>query len=160
MTIEQFARNLKTAIATIDNIVSDTVEDNATVIAEFNSDSLFSGRDVDGNIIGIYSKKTQFLSKGQSGLGFPKIAGQPFNFMSTGDLLDSIKVIYRNGDIVFSFGDLGAEEKIFNIEKFSFPNRQKEKFLGIGGASKKALFKIILNPSITKKIQNVLNGHS
>jgi hypothetical protein len=59
------------------------------------------GVGVDGKVVGVYSFASELLSQGVSGKGFPKRAGDPFNFYSTGEMYNSFSLkIERNGFVI------------------------------------------------------------
>jgi hypothetical protein len=60
------------------------------------------GVGVDGNVIAKYTYATQLLSDGISGKGFPKNAGEPYNFYSTGNMYNSFSVRIENDGFVIN----------------------------------------------------------
>lgn len=59
---------------------------------------LFEGIGNDGNIIGVYSPATEQITRGLQGIGYPKRAGDPFNFYASGSLFKSFAYRFQNGD--------------------------------------------------------------
>jgi hypothetical protein len=60
------------------------------------------GVGVDGNIVATYSFNTEQMSKGISGKGFPKNAGEPFNFYSTGEMYNSFSITFESDGFVIN----------------------------------------------------------
>jgi hypothetical protein len=112
-------------------------------------DQLFlEGVGVDGKIVAEYSFDTQILSQGISGKGFPKRAGDPFNFYSTGEMYNSFSIrIERDGFVINAdTSDLLSNEK----------NRKRigsdKKILGLTNESKAELVEKII-PLLVKELR-------
>lgn len=60
-------------------------------IVELNrEEQLFKeGIGTDGQLLGVYSKATESITQGARGPGFPKRAGEPYNFYNTGEMFKS-----------------------------------------------------------------------
>jgi hypothetical protein len=54
------------------------------------------GIGVDGQVVGYYSLASELISRGESGRGFPKRFNQPYNFLDSGDLFRSFKLLVGN----------------------------------------------------------------
>lgn len=70
------------------------------------------GVGVDGEIVARYSFATQQLSKGISGKGFPKNAGDPFNFYNTGDMYNSFSIKIERDGFVINADTSDVEDRI------------------------------------------------
>lgn len=82
----------------VDNIVTQLKPE----ILELNKEKqLFEGDDNEGKEIGKYKPLTEELSEGITGKGYPKRAGDSFNMYASGNLFDSIDLIFRNNVIDF-----------------------------------------------------------
>lgn len=82
----------------VDNIVTQLKPE----ILELNKEKqLFEGDDNEGKEIGKYKPLTEQLSEGITGKGYPKRAGDSFNMYASGNLFDSIDLIFRNNVIDF-----------------------------------------------------------
>tara|TARA_R100000951_G_scaffold116799_1_gene131161 strand:+ start:8294 stop:8749 length:456 start_codon:yes stop_codon:yes gene_type:complete len=57
---------------------------------------LFQGIGNDGKIIGRYSKATESITQGLTGVGYPKRAGDPFNFYASGSLFKSWSYVFKD----------------------------------------------------------------
>lgn len=98
-TIRGFLKNSKQALNSLDSDVETAIKIIESQLLDLNrEDQLFEGIGTDGKIIGRYSKATQELSQGRSGIGFPKDAGQPFNFYDTGGVFKGFGYRFKNGD--------------------------------------------------------------
>ena len=61
------------------------------------------GIGTDKNVIGVYSKATKQITEGRTGTGFPKKAGEPFNFYDTGSMFKSFDLgISRGSFTIFN----------------------------------------------------------
>ena len=82
----------------VDNIVTQLKPE----ILELNKEKqLFEGDDNEGKEIGKYKPLTEQLSEGITGKGYPKRAGDSFNMYASGNLFDSIDLIFKNNVIDF-----------------------------------------------------------
>lgn len=84
---------------------------------------LSSGEDVDGSIIGTYSPVTDMISEGISfefeGVSYEKIAGEPYNFVDSGEFFRSFRIIVENDGFIIYANDQKADGKLqdkFNAE--------------------------------------------
>ena len=73
-------------------------------IVELNKEGqLFKGENTKGRIVGRYSRTTQEITEGMTGKGYPKTAGDPFNFYDTGDLFKAFTIDFQDGKLeIFS----------------------------------------------------------
>lgn len=60
------------------------------------------GVGVDGKVVAKYTYATQLLSDGISGKGYPKNAGDPYNFYGTGNMYNSFSVRVENDGFVIN----------------------------------------------------------
>ena len=74
----------------------------AEKILELNTEGqLFQGIDNRGDNIGVYKPITEQMSRGITGKGYPKNAGDPFNMYASGELFKSIDAIFKNNQLEF-----------------------------------------------------------
>lgn len=100
-TIREMLNRVASAKQGIEPQMMKIVNDLERKIIELNTTGqLFQGKNTKGQIIGKYSKATQF-DYGGSEKG--KIAGQPYNFEDTGDLFKAFTIDFHNGKLdIFS----------------------------------------------------------
>jgi hypothetical protein len=103
------------------------------------------GVGVDGDVIATYSPASELLSQGISGKGFPKRAGEPFNFYSTGEMYNSFSVRIENDGFTINADttDLISDSKKIKSDK---------QILGLTNESKIELVKEII-PLFIKQIR-------
>lgn len=84
---------------------------------------LASGEDIDGSIIGTYSPFTDIISEGITfefdGRTYEKIAGEPYNFVDSGEFFRSFRIIVENDGFVIFANDQkkdGSLSNKFNAE--------------------------------------------
>lgn len=88
----------------------------AVILSKNRIDQLTKGLNADGEIIGVYSTNTDIMSEGVTfvweGQTFEKIAGQPYNFVDTGDFFTSFRVlVYDDGFTIYA-DDVKDDEKL------------------------------------------------
>lgn len=101
------------------------------------------GVGVDGQIVGTYSFMTQQFSENISGKGFPKIAGNPYNFYNTGEMYNSFSIRVEKDGFVIN-ADTSELESSGIIEN-------KEEIIGLTDESIEKLVKEIL-PELAKEV--------
>jgi hypothetical protein len=91
-TIKGFLNKSKQALNSLDSDVQLAVKLVETELLDLNrEDQLFQGIGADGKKIGKYSKATEEITEGRTGVGFPKKAGELFNFYDTGGVFKSFR---------------------------------------------------------------------
>jgi hypothetical protein len=146
MTLE----DLQIKFSTINpyNLISQVFKDSkiARFVLNLNRENqLFAqGIGVDGEIIGTYTIFTQQLTDGIQGRGFPKNAGRPYNFYSTGEMYNSFSIRVENDGFV-----INADTS--DLENSGIINSKKE-IIGLTNESKIELVKEIL-PILASKIR-------
>lgn len=116
---------LKRATAARDNFDSDlklAVQFVSDDLIRLKQDELFQGIGNDGNIIGVYSRGTESMTKGLTGVGYPKRAGDPFNFYAEGNLFKSWKYIFK---------DNSSLELVASDAKYDELKRRYPKMVGL-----------------------------
>ncbi len=89
-TIKKILANAEKAKASFDSDLKLAVEFVAHDLIDLQrEDQLFQGIGNDGRIIGRYSPATEQITTGLTGVGYPKRAGDPFNFYASGALFKS-----------------------------------------------------------------------
>lgn len=95
-------------------------------------DQLFEGIGSDGNIIGVYSRATEEMTQGLTGPGYPKRAGDPFNFYDTGGVFKRFTYRFKDDSKIELFSTdskvpelLDKYPNMFNLtpeneEKFNY----------------------------------------
>lgn len=73
------------------------------------------GVGTDGNLLGVYSKATEEMTKEAQGVGFPKRAGEPFNLYNTGSMFKSFDL--KVGKDSFSIVNTSQTLKAFSQTK-------------------------------------------
>jgi hypothetical protein len=92
------------------------------------------GIGVDGKVVGVYKPLTTELTQGISGRGFPKTAGEPYNFYSTGKLYDSFSIrVEKDGFIInadtsdlIGSSIIQSKDEIIGLTKESIEELAKE----------------------------------
>lgn len=103
------------------------------------------GLGVDGEVIATYSPASELLSQGISGKGFPKRAGEPFNFYSTGNMYNSFSVrIEKDGFVI----NADTSDLLDGSKKI----KSDKEILGLTDESKKELIKTII-PLFAKQLR-------
>jgi hypothetical protein len=83
------------------------------------------GVGVDGNIVGVYSFASELLSQGVSGKGFPKRAGDPFNFYNTGEMYNSFSLKIESDGFVIKADTSDIEDTIGDKQIIGLTNESK-----------------------------------
>ncbi len=108
--LDKLLRVLNNAInLDIDSIMFKIYFDNEIenfIITSNRIDQLSEGLDTEGQIIGVYSAKTEEINYGQTftfgGLTVEKIAGEPYNLLDTGQFFNSIKLgVLKDGFVIY-----------------------------------------------------------
>ena len=116
VTIREMKRRLDTAIGALDGDVEVIVKMLEQEIIDLNREkNLSEGIGTDGNILGVYSKATEEMTQGITGTGYPKRAGDPFNFYDTGDMFKSFSL--KIGKDSFSIFNTSQSLKEFSKTK-------------------------------------------
>jgi hypothetical protein len=98
-TVRGFLNSTKRARASLDSDVQTAIKLVEDQLIDLNTEEqLFKGIGTDGKIIGRYSRATEEITRGMSGIGFPKKAGEPFNFYDTGAVFKGMAYRFKNGD--------------------------------------------------------------
>lgn len=79
----------------------------SVILSKNRLDQLSQGLNADNEIIGVYSKYTDIMSEGSTfvfeGQSFEKIAGQPYNFIDSGEFFNSFRVlVYDDGFTIYA----------------------------------------------------------
>lgn len=70
------------------------------------------GVDIDDKVVGTYKFLTQQMTTGISGKGFPKKAGDPFNFYSSGEMYNSFSLRVEKDGFVISADISDVQDKL------------------------------------------------
>ena len=87
----------------------------AFILSKNRIDQLTKGLNANNEIIGTYSPATDIMSEGGTfvweGVRYEKIAGEPYNFVDTGDFFGSFKVlVYDDGFAIFADDNKDGEK--------------------------------------------------
>lgn len=101
-------------------------------ILDLNRDKqlLNEGIGTGGNVLGVYSKATEQMTEGMQGVGFPKRAGEPFNFYNTGSMFKGFDL--KVGNDSFSIVNTSQTLKEFSKTK----NIPESKIIGLTSENK------------------------
>jgi hypothetical protein len=83
------------------------------------------GVGVDGKVVGVYSFASELLSQGISGKGFPKRAGDPFNFYNTGEMYNSFSLKIESDGFVIKADTSDIEDTIGDKQIIGLTNESK-----------------------------------
>lgn len=93
-----------------------------SVFINLNVEQLENSKGSDGNLLehkdsqkykGVYAESTQGFAN-LDGITTPKTAGDPYNFLWSGDFLDGFELFIKNGDLeLFSTGTGSGDKKEF-----------------------------------------------
>lgn len=96
-TIKSLLRKAQKAEASFDSDLKLAVKFVADDLINMQrEDQLFQGIGNDGKIIGRYSRATEEITQGLTGVGYPKKSGQPFNFYASGSLFKSWTYLFKD----------------------------------------------------------------
>jgi len=96
-TIKKLLKNALKAEASFDSDLELAVKFVADDLINLQRESqLFQGIGNDGKIIGRYSRATESITTGLTGVGYPKRAGEPFNFYASGSLFKSWTYLFKD----------------------------------------------------------------
>jgi hypothetical protein len=144
-TVKDVLSNLKKV--NIQSLTAVVIKENTKEIIEVNQKELREGKNFVGQTVGLYAKSTELISKESPTPNQPKIAGQPYNFDWSGNLLEREFITYRNATIKFDSRGKGDNQK----QLFVTINR----LLGVDENGEKIInFKIIL-PDLQKKFKQI-----
>jgi len=107
-TVKEFYNSLKEI--DVDSLTETIIEENKSEIINLNADRLTEGKNIDEIVVGTYSYFTQELARESNPLK-PKIAGQPYNFVWTGNLFDGMFIQILNGMLEVNSTGTGDEDK-------------------------------------------------
>ena len=108
VTAREMIRRLRRAEARIDSDVDAILKILEQDIIDINrEDNLFQkGIGTDGNVLAVYSKSTEQMTRGIQGVGFPKRAGSPYNFYDSGEMFKSFDLrVGRDSFSIFNTSD-------------------------------------------------------
>lgn len=99
VTIRDYLKKIQRAKADIPNNIETIVKQIEEEIIDLNRKSqlLDQGIGTKGQVLGVYSKATEQITKGMTGPGFPKRAGSPYNFYDSGEMFRSVSIKVGNG---------------------------------------------------------------
>jgi hypothetical protein len=83
------------------------------------------GVGVDGKVVGVYSFASELLSQGISGKGFPKEAGEPFNFYNTGEMYNSFSLKIESDGFVIKADTSDVEDRLKGKQIIGLTNESK-----------------------------------
>lgn len=144
-TISDYMERLIRVQSQLGNEVDDIINSKEEQILNLNrEDQLFDkGIDVNGSLLGTYKNTWN-----GSGKGFPKNAGDPFNFYNTGSLFNN-----------FSLLSQGNENKVFinnSDNKVGLLSKQYGDFVGLTEENKHKLNYEIIYPELMAFIKQYL----
>lgn len=104
-------------------------------ILELNrEEQLFNeGIGTDGKLLGVYSKATESITEGAIGVGFPKRAGEPYNFYNTGEMFKSFAL--KVGKDSFTIFNTSSSLKEFSKTK----NISEDRIIGLTQPNEKRI---------------------
>ena len=115
------------------------------------SEQLFEeGVGVDGKVVGKYTYATQVFSQGVSGKGFPKNAGDPFNFYNTGNMFNSFSLRIENDGFIINADTTDLIEGSRTI-------KSDKQILGLTDESTQELTQKII-PFVAKEVRKQILG--
>lgn len=117
-TIRNTLKQAQRAEASFDSDLELAVRFVADDLIRLKQDELFDGIGNNGKVIGRYSKATEQISTGLTGVGFPKKAGDPFNFYASGSLFKSWRYLFKDGSSL----ELFATDSKYDELKGRYPN--------------------------------------
>lgn len=127
VTVKDLLEKLIRAEAKIDSDFEAIMKIVETEILELNrEEQLFEkGIGTDGRLLGVYSKATESMTEGARGVGFPKRAGEPYNFYNTGEMFKSFDL--KVGNDSFSIFNTSKSLKEFSKTK----NISEDRIIGL-----------------------------
>ena len=144
-TVKDVLNNLKKV--SIPSLTAVVIKENQNQIVQVNQIALDKGENYIGQTVGLYSKSTELISKESPTPNKPKIAGSPYNFDWSGNLLERMFITYSNAKIKFDSRGKGDNEK----QLFVSVNR----LLGVDEKGEKIInFEIVL-PGLQKKFKQI-----
>jgi hypothetical protein len=144
-TVKELLNKLKGV--NINSLTATVIKENQNQIVQVNQIALDKGENYLGQTVGLYSKSTELISKESPTPNQPKIAGQPYNFDWSGNLLERMFITYSNAKIKFDSRGKGDNEK----QLFVSVNR----LLGVDEKGEKIInFEIVL-PDLQKKFKQI-----
>lgn len=133
------------------NSVKVSVSENEQILTQLQKDQWSEGKDKNGQIIGKYSKSTQYIAK-ESGIN-NKIAGQPYNLDWTGQLKrqTDIKTRTVTNDVLVQIDSSSPTllPLFETIEKYGFLSNPNTIF-GYQPQKKDVVINIIKNTALSK----------
>ena len=131
----------------VDAVTEAIFNDHKEDLVNLNIENLDKGLNVDNEIVGTYSNLTEEIAR-ISNPALPKIAGQPYNFVWTGDLISNIFVSLRENTITTDSTGSGTGDKLRFV--------QENKILGISKDKENYVNKEIFEPEYQKRIAEKL----
>ncbi len=128
----------------VSSLTATVIKENEKEIISVNQQELSQGRNFIGQIVGLYSKRTESLSK-DSNPRRPKKAGQPYNFEDTGELFDRMFIIYRNTKLIINSRGKGDSDKTLFVDG--------NDLLGFNDVSQNIINQEIIKPALQKKFR-------
>lgn len=126
VTIREMLRRLDKAVNSFDSDVEAILKILEQEIIDLNrEDQLSEGIGTDGNILGVYSRATEEMTQGITGTGYPKRAGDPYNFYDTGEMFKSFDL--RTGKDSFTIFNTSQTLDEFSKTK----NIPKDRIIGL-----------------------------
>jgi len=145
VTVKDLLNKLKGV--NITSLTATVIKENKNQIVQVNQIALDKGENYLGQTVGLYSKSTELISKESPTPNKPKIAGSPYNFDWSGNLLERMFITYSNSKIKFDSRGKGDNQK----QLFVSINR----LLGVDENGEKIInFEIIL-PGLQKKFKKI-----
>ena len=145
VTVKDLLNKLKGV--NITSLTATVIKENQNQIVQVNQIALDKGENYIGQTVGLYSKSTELISKQSPTPNQPKIAGQPYNFDWSGNLLERMFITYSNAKIKFDSRGKGDNQK----QLFVSVNR----LLGVDEKGEKIInFEIVL-PGLQKKFKQI-----
>lgn len=152
VTIREMKRRFIKAEKSLDSDIEVIIKLLEQQIIDLNrEDQLFQGIGKDGNIIGVYSRATEEMTQGVQGVGFPKRAGEPFNFYNTGSMFKNFHIDYKQSRLSI-FTSSESFEKV--KEKYG-----SENVLGLTIENTEKLNFKMIRPLLVDFIKRHKNGY-
>jgi len=135
VTVKDLLAKLIRAEANMDSDFDAIMKIVENEILELNrEEQLFKeGIGTDGRLLGVYSKATESITEGATGVGFPKRAGEPYNFYNTGEMFKSFAL--KVGKDSFEIFNTSRSIKEFSKTK----NISEDRIIGLTEPNQKEI---------------------
>lgn len=146
-TVDEFLKRLRSI--DVNSMTVAIISENQKEVTELNIDKLAEGKNTNDDEVGRYKLLTQMIASENPKPLLPKIAGEPYNFVWSGDLIKGLQAESKKDKIIFDSTGSGTGDKL------EFVN--KNKLIGLTDPNEVILNEKILKPNYIKKIKNALN---